>query len=85
MSNVVTFPKPEEPAEASDALTRLVMHHVFDVAQGYNSTLNSNDHGEELVFMYESIKSAFLAAEDRPHILQHFARAIYQEDENDTD
>ena len=85
MSNVVTFPKPEEPVEASEELTRLVMNKVFEIVQDYNSMLNSNDHGEELVFMYESIKSAFLAAEDRPHILQHFARSIYQEDENDTD
>jgi len=87
MSNIVSFPKPveQEVADAADELTKLVMHRAFVVAQEFNSPLNSKDHGRELAFMFEAIRSAFLAAEDRSHVLQHFAYNIYRDLDDDTD
>ena len=82
MSNVISFKRAEADAadqyDAADELTKLVLHNVFTLAREFNSSLNTKDHAKELVFMFEAIRSAFLAAEGRVHALQYIAQSVYE-------
>ena len=82
MSNVIDFqarlqPNTQTEVDHVDELAKIIMLNFFETAKEYSNPVNSAEHTNELVLVFESIRSALLAGEGKSHVLQTVAQQVF--------